>query len=136
MNTITRLLVIGTAVLVAACANNKAQMSASDPFRINMQMGYGPNTPTTPAPIPPATSWVDVTNWQTFLMLQPGQTYLTVPAYPNDNFDQMTKQATIWFQQATINGHGPVMPPPPPGVVNLATYNKAVALGMPPYPHQ
>jgi len=102
--------------------------SPSDRFRINMQLGYASNSPATPAPTPPATSWWDVSDWQTFLV---SMGCLAMGAYTDDQFGSTTKTATISFQVST--DFGAVLPGT--GIVTQATYDKAVAAGMTPYPH-
>jgi hypothetical protein len=102
--------------------------SPTDKFRINMAVGYGPNTPANPPPTPPATSWYDVSDWQSFLV---GLGCLTSGTYADDDFGVTTKTATMTFQ--TSAAFGVVLPGS--GIVTLATYNKAVAAGMTPYPH-
>ncbi len=92
-----------------------------------MQMGYGPTSPATPAPIPPATQWWDVNNWQYFLKTR---SFLTGTSYPTNLFDNQTSMATKNFQQSTQ--YQPVLPPT--GIVDLNTYNKAVAAGMIAFP--
>ncbi|MEI9893979.1 MAG: hypothetical protein WDN28_08830 [Chthoniobacter sp.] len=100
--------------------------SPTDPFRINMQLSFGPNQPANPPPVPPATCWWDVSNWQTFL-----RQHNFLPAnYPNNMFDQTTSMATKNFQASPLGG----APVNPSGFVDLNTYNKAVAVGMPAYP--
>jgi hypothetical protein len=93
-------------------------------FRINMAFSYSPSTPPTPTN-PDGTAWVDVANWQSFLKVHGEGQYLG-PAYPTDNFDNNTKMATIDWQ----NKNGLIAT----GIVNQATYDKAVSEGMPAYP--
>jgi len=99
-------------------------MAATDPFRLGMMFGYGPNGPGTN---PNGGIWNDVADWQLFLQSPAGgQAYLLGMSYPTDNFDNNTEIATKNFQ----NTFGHLMT----GIVDKATYQKAVALGMPPYP--
>jgi len=97
-------------------------MAATDPFRINMALGFCATVPASPAH-PGGGTWDDVTNWQNFLL---GMGNLMGPVYPNNQFDSPTQTATKAFQ----GGNGL----PATGTVNQATYNKAVSQGMPPYP--
>jgi hypothetical protein len=101
--------------------------SPTDPFRIGLTLGCGPNTPPSPAPVSPATSWYDVYNWQSFLL---SKSFLTGSVYPDNLFDAPTQMATKAFQLSAQ--YGPVLQPT--GMVIPTTYNKAVAAGMPAYP--
>ena len=102
--------------------------SPNDKFRINMQFGYAGTLPPIPAPTPPATFWYDVSNWQSYLV---GIAFLSMGTYADNDFDMATKTATMSFQKSSAAGT--VLPGT--GIVTLATYNKAVAAGMTPYPH-
>ena len=101
--------------------------SSGDHFRIGMQLGYGPTLPAAPVPVPPATSWWDVYDWQDFLKKRG---FLVGASYPTNMFDQSTATATQSFQGSAT--YSPVLPMT--GIVNQATYDKAVAAGMTPYP--
>ncbi len=101
--------------------------SSSDTFRINMKNGFGANLPASPAPISPATQWWDVSNWQTFLM---GIGELTGGSYPTNMYDANTVNATKNFQASTAFGAALTAT----GIVNQATFNKAVANGMIQFP--
>ncbi|HEY3898984.1 MAG TPA: hypothetical protein VGM54_10250 [Chthoniobacter sp.] len=93
-----------------------------DYFRINMENGFGPLVPPTPAPIAPATMWVDVANWQAFLIVHGCAG--TNP--PNDEFGMLDFNGTKKFQtKSGIFANG---------IVNQATYDAAVAAGMTAYP--
>ena len=115
------MLAIGTSVFVAACATTKTQMSATDPFRINMQIGYNSTTPN-PVP-PPAGGWVDVKNWQTFLNTPAGG---NAGLNPDNVFGNATQLKTKGFQGSKGLRTD--------GVVGTLTYNAAVTAGMPAYP--
>jgi hypothetical protein len=99
--------------------------SPTDPFRINQRLGYAGTLPAAPVPISPATSWYDVSNWQTYLV----SIGLLGAGYPSNQFDMTTHNATETFQGSTQWGAAV----PINGIVTLATYNKAVAAGMPAY---
>ena len=89
-----------------------------------MTVGYGATLPSPPPA--PATSWWDVSNWQSFLT----SIGLLGAPYPTNMFDTPTQAATRSFQGSTEFGTALPMT----GIVNKATYDKAVANGMPQYP--
>lgn len=97
-------------------------------FRINMASGYGPHTPPIPPPSFPATQWVDVGHWQTFLV---SKGFLIAGKYQPNTFDAATKAATMKFQRSAGKVVSYLLAPT--GCVNYATYRKAVQEGMPSY---
>lgn len=139
-NKMLRFLAIASTLIIAACHSDKpptpvrgnhggmfgASAGSSDPFRIGMKYGHSANSPSSPAPIPPATCWYDVPNWQTFLRTH-GSPSLVVTG----TFDPPTQTATTAFQHSQYGGAVVIGSD---AVVNLATYTKARNAGMPAYP--
>ena len=98
-------------------------------FRINMaEKAYGPHNPLSPAPAFPATEWVDVGNWQNFLV---AKGFLRVGKFTLNTFDAATEAATKKFQKTP--GKMAKHALPDTGCVNVATYRKAIQEGMPEY---
>jgi hypothetical protein len=110
--------IMAVALALTACAH----------FRVNMTSGFGPNTPAQPPLDGLAKSWVDVANWQTFLV---SKKFLVLGTYKPDQFDAATMVATKKFQ--TLPGSVAKYSLPATGCVNFATYHKATQEGMPPY---
>jgi hypothetical protein len=109
--------ILAIALVLTACAN----------FRVNMTSGFGPNTPPKPSP-GSAMGWLDVANWQTFLVTKK---FLPLGTFKPDLFDAATMKATEKFQ--TTPGLVAKYSLPRTGCVNFATYHKAVQEGMLPY---
>jgi peptidoglycan hydrolase-like protein with peptidoglycan-binding domain len=115
-----------------SAAHATRDSSPTDPFRINMGPQYGPTFPSVPKPPPPAKHWVDVTNWQRFLKSHWFALLdfeLLDSNYPTGVFDAKTERATRLFQRSIFFGD----PIAKRGVVNWATYYRAVRAGMPAY---
>ena len=95
-------------------------------FRVDMTRNFGPHNPAVPAPLGNAKEWVDVRNWQIFLV---AKGFLKPGSFSTNNFDAATELATKKFQKTP--GTIECYPLPDTGCVNYATYMKAVGEGMP-----
>lgn len=92
-----------------------------DYFRINLSLNDCPTATPPGTKDPQGNPWVDVTDWQNFLV---NNGNLTNPPYPTGNFDMPTQIATHQFQNAAhAAGHLPTFKI---GYVDQATYNAAV----------
>jgi hypothetical protein len=94
-------------LVVALCLSKVWAYGPSDPFRVPMESGFGPNSP---GPTP-AGGWIDVGDWQIFLKTH-GQSALMGASYPNNTFDGPTEQATSnWQGQNGLTQSGKCDPP-------------------------
>ena len=127
--------IIAVSFILTACCSTSPYRgkcgSAGDPFHINMHYG---GTRQCPSPLGPSSHGPDVSNWQCFLMthnyglLDSGDSGMHYK-YPNGEFDRNTEEATIRFQASGCQTHKIAVN----GIVNPATYHKALRTGMTPY---
>lgn len=131
MNRFSRCLLLLAALGLGACAhplvaiNGGGRVHLSSlatvppPFRIPLRMHWRANYPPVPALPPHYTTWNDVYNWQAFLLSK----HYAISV--DNDFEDQTLLMTQKFQ----NDNGL----PTTGMVDPATFCKAVSLGMPNY---
>ncbi len=96
--------------LVLLCSPEAEAYGPNDQFRVNLQMGCGPNGPG--LPIDPNGLWNDVGDWQIYLKTH-GEGFYMNSSYPNNVFDNQTDMATKHWQST----HGL----PATGIINTTT---------------
>ena len=122
-----RLVTALAALALGAGLQSKAQAATfkpdpNAPFRVGMQLGYGPHTPKSPPPPAGTSQWNDVELWQRFLTREGHPLH---PGYSNNVFDKSTEKATKDYQVSYQL--------PATGTVNWATYHRAFGKGK--HPH-